>query len=180
MSFIATDGGAHPPDKLAKIAAEQIGALIELNEGSGTPEAIAARRQKPRLILDVADAIEQHYGEIIGHERAALGQQGTGRLAASGDPRAHAEHLAALNAALAAVLGATKGTVFEAHFQIEAVQAVVLGILGTWAATAIDIERDWVARGHTIGADHRASVNPDHNHNDPNVVAWKARRAGEG
>jgi hypothetical protein len=169
--FIATSGGAHPPEKLAKAASEQIGALIEIDETSQSEDARLARRQKPRLILDIANAIEDHHAQIMTAERELLAEKGTPHLSNPIQPDAFT-----LDDAVTAVQACAKGTMFEDAVQTAQAADAIRQIIGSWFATAIDIERDWVAKGHTIGPDHRAQVNPDHNHRDPHVRAWLAAR----
>lgn len=171
MSFIATDGGPHPADKIAAQAARQIGDLIVIDEHSTSESAMAARKQKPRLILDIADAIEQHHADIMADERAALAKS-TARLSAAMTP-----DTAMLDAAVAAVVAAGKSTVFAAGLATPEAKAAIRGVIGNWFVTAIDIERDWVARGHTVGPDGKAQVNPRHKASDPHVAAWNTRRA---
>ena len=175
--FIATDGGPHSADKLAGWAAKQIGDLIQIDDNSTSAQAVAARKQKPRLILDIADAIEEHHAEVQAAERELLATKGTARLSNSLDPRM--DHLDALNNATAAVVACAKGTIFEPGFKGDQIKTAIKGIIGSWFATAIDIERDWVAKGHTVGEDGRAEPNPDHKHRDAHVLAWHARRSGK-
>ena len=174
MSYLATSGGPHPADKLAAQVAQQIGGLIAIDENSGSDDAAAARKQKPRLILDIADAVEKHYADIMAAERAELAK-GPARLSAplnSYTPQA-------LSAAVAAVAAAAKGTVFEPHFATQPVLSAVSSIIEAWFATAVDIERDWVAKGHRVGRDGKAAPNPNHNPSNQHVAAWHARRAGK-
>jgi hypothetical protein len=171
-----TDGGAHPPEKLAYWAAQKIGDLIAIDATSQSDDARRARRELPRLLLDIQDEIEAHHHDVQIEERKLLREVGTARLSQPLDPSKHAPHAETLEDAVATVVNCAKGTVFEPHFQTEQVREAVRGVIGSWFSTAIDIERDWVAKGHTIGPDHRASENPDHDHRDPHVRAWLARR----
>lgn len=172
--FLATNGGPHPADKLAKQVADQIGALIEIADNSASEAAKQARREKPRLILDIADAVEAHHADIMTAERALLAEVGTERLSDAIEPDA-----TFLRDAVAAAVAAAKGTVFEAPFKTEQMRAAIRFIIGSWFATAIDIERDWYAKGHTVTPDGVAQLNPDHLHDCPHVLGWHARRTGK-
>ncbi len=56
-----TNGGDHPADKWAKITAEMIGDLIQVDENSTSSAAISARKALPHFVLDLADALEDHH-----------------------------------------------------------------------------------------------------------------------
>lgn len=172
--FLATNGGPHPADKLAAQVAQQIGGLIVIADNSASEDAKRARREKPRLLLDIADAIEEHHNDIMLFERGMLDKVGTERLSDEIEPDA-----STLAGAIEAVVVCAKDTLFEAAFRTDQFRAAVGSIIGSWFATAIDIERDWVAKGHTVDADGLAAVNPDHLHDCPHVLAWHARRAGK-
>lgn len=179
MSFIATDGGVHPPDKLATACAEQITSLVQIDETSRSDEATLGRRQKKRLVLDIADAIEEHHEAVMKYERECLAEHGTARLSQSGDPSTHEPVKNQIELAAEAVVACAKDTLFEPHFNVDHVRKVVAQIIGSWFATAMDIERDWVAKGHTIAADGKASPNPEHDPKCPHVRLWHTRRAGK-
>lgn len=172
--FLATNGGPHPADKLAAQAAEQIGGLIAIADDSASDDAKRARREKPRLILDIADAIESHHNDIMLFEREILEKVGTERLSDEIVPDAPI-----LEDAVDSVLACAEGTVFASAFGTDQVRAAVGTIINSWFATAIDIERDWFAKGHTIDQVGIATVNPDHPHRCPHVLAWHARRHGK-
>lgn len=179
MAGIATDGGVHPPDKLATACAEQIASLIQIDETSRSDEATLGRRQKKRLVLDIADAIEEHHDAVMKYERECLAEHGTARLSHSLDPSTHEPVKNQIDLAAEAVVACAQDTLFEPHFNIDHVRKTVAQIIGTWFATAMDIERDWVAKGHTIADDGKAEVNHDHDHKCPHVKAWHARRLGK-
>lgn len=174
----ATDGGAHPPEKYAYWAAQAIGGLIKIDPSSQSEEAKRARWEHPRFVLAVQDAVETHHAGVVMYERAKLAED-TAHLSSSLDPRQHESHADALDEAVDAVTACAEGTLFEPHFKTDTTRDAVKAIIGSWFATAMDVERDWVAKGHMIGNDHRAAPNPDHDHRDPHAVAWLARRAGK-
>lgn len=135
---LITNGGPHPSDKWAAVTADHICRLIEIDESSVTPEAIAARKAKPRFELALADALDGHHATVQDHEKGALVEHGVDRYGHPLDPQA--QHM---DEALAAVLAVAKGTPFEDGVASDEFQAAVLAILGSHFATSIDIERKW-------------------------------------
>lgn len=146
--IMITNGGPHPSDKWAETTAEQIVDLIQIDPDSDSPDAKAARLAKPRLKLDIAEALDPHHAGVQAHERGKLEEHGLDRLSHPLVPEAkHIED------ALAAVLAKTKGTPFEAHFADAKVQEVLRHTIGGHFVTSQDIERST-----------HADKNSDHEH----------------
>lgn len=143
VRVMATDGGVHPPDKWAANTAESIGDLIEVKENSDSPNAVAARKAKPRLILNIADVMEDFHANLAKRERAKLAAGGDEALLTPLDPNDGI--IDTLDEAVAAIVKAASSTPFEAHFALPEVQAVVRGIVERDFVLAMDIERSWYA-----------------------------------
>lgn len=139
--ILITNGGPHPADKWAAESAAHIADLIQINEASESPEAVAARKAKPRFELDLADALEGHHKTIQTQERAALDEHGAQRYGHSVDPAEHVPET--VDEAIACVAEVAAGTPFAEHFTKPDTVAVVRSILMQHFATAMQIERSW-------------------------------------
>jgi hypothetical protein len=147
VGIMITDGGPHPADKWASTTAEQIGDLIEIDAKSTSPEAIAARKAKPRFILDLADALEKHHQAHIDHAKSQLAALGI----AFANPTIHsinAPHQGILDAAMSDVTSVANNTPFAAHFNDPNVQKVVRGIVGSHFTSSMHIEKSWAVDRH--------------------------------
>src|SRR4051812_44528638 len=120
VGVISTDGGAHPADKWAAMTANQVVAMVQIDETSASPAAVAARKAKPRLQLAIADAIEPIYVGVLSFERAALTKNGDARLFAPVHPQVHGNLTDEVTEAVAAIQGLTDATPFAAHFRSDA------------------------------------------------------------
>lgn len=143
VGIMITNGGPHPSDKWAAMTAAHIVGLIEIDEGSTSAEAVAARKAKPRLELDLVDILGAFHANVQKRERAALAAEGEGRLLAPLDPNDGIVDTP-LEVAEAVAAAAAK-TPFGAHFALPAVKAVVAKIVDDHFGKAIDIERSWFA-----------------------------------
>lgn len=155
--IMITNGGVHPSDKWAETTAEQIVDLIQVDPDSDSPAAKAARLAKPRLKLDLQEALEPHHDTVQQHERGKIKEHGLERLSHPLTPEAkHIED------ALAAILAKTKDTVFAAHFALPETQTVLRHMIGGHFITSADIERSWHAdrnSGHEHAQAYRKARN---------------------
>lgn len=136
VDILVTNGGAHPADKWAALAAGKISDLIQIDEASGE-SMTAARKAKPRFALAVADAIEPSFSDIFDAEVAAVNN---GTVAVRHAPFSID---AFISPAIAAIVGAAAGTPFADHFSLADVQAVVGKILAQYFIDAANIDRSW-------------------------------------
>lgn len=160
MRIITTNGGAHPPDKWSNMTAQSIGDLIQIDDNSASPEAVAARKAKPRLVMDIAEALESHYADAQDEERSALKAKGDARLTEAVDPAAKT-----VDAMVKAIVAAAKKTPFAAHFAKTETQSVLRSIVTRDLVFAADIERSY-----------HADANPG----SETVKAYRAARAAHG
>lgn len=146
VGVLITDGGPHPADKWANETAESIGDLIQVDQTSNTPAAAAARKAKPRFILDMADRLESFHQSHIDHSKVQLATHGNARV----NPNLHpyAPNPDILNDAVNAVIECSKGTPFEAHFQNFTTRAAVASIIGSHFSSADHIERSYHVDRH--------------------------------
>lgn len=72
VGVLTTDGGPHPADKWASETAAEILTLVKVDDTSTSEEATAARKAKPRLEIDIAEAVEAHHEDNIARERKKL------------------------------------------------------------------------------------------------------------
>lgn len=181
---LSTDGGPHSPDKWAamtakRIVSDMIPAQIMIDddsvhslEGSSHPKIIALRKARDRLELEIRDLVEDHHHAVQRKARADKG------LGIGKDLKATvADHVDVAKVAAAIVALAN-----EAHpglggnFKRDDVAKDLVDRLHMDFGSVIDIERDYRAKGLTVGDDHKARPNPSHNPNDPEVKAWHAIR----
>lgn len=144
-----TNGGSHPPEKVAITCAEQ---LFQIDRGAITdPERLMMAED---LLLAIKKALIPHHRRVQATERGTLKSRGTDHLDAPIDPLADAK------LAFADIRKAAKGTPWEDHFDDPAVEHEVIQTIGNHMATDQHIERQWHC--------HR---NPD----DKRAQAWLGR-----
>lgn len=132
--ILASDGGAHTPEKWALFTAEAIFNLDDMtNVGPWASRLMEARQVQ----LKIALALETHHATQQDGERAALTKTPDDCLASGHDTDT--------DFALAAVLNAIKGSSWEAHYAKPEVQAEVRFVLGCDFATVKHIERLYFA-----------------------------------
>lgn len=149
QTILITDGGAHPPDTWAMATADH---LVHID-----PKAPAARQMAAKkLEMAIAEALIPHHTTVQGAERSALSSVGNAHLLTDIDPSQH------LDAAVAAVVSASVGTPWEAHFADRGVQDVIRGTLANHFASSQHIERSWHC---------------DRNPGSPAAQAWMAVHA---
>lgn len=133
MQILATDFGPHPHDKWALATARM---LVPLEGVKDADRQIAAMR----LQIAVADALSPHHEGVQTVERDGLEANGDDHFADEFDPANH------VPAAIAAVVKASKSTLWEAHFADPEVQKIVGDVIGSHFLTASNIEREWHGR----------------------------------
>lgn len=169
-SILITDGGPHPADKVAEATAGLIADLIqlELNATEGTSLA------KKKFEVAVMEAMLKAHKDAQLHERISLHDKQDKQLDHDCDPMEFAKP------AFDAVIAATKGTVFEPHFQLEHVQSVVMQTILNDIGTSMHTERSWHVDGKHISRrtgkhEPRRGFNP----NSKERQAWLARHRTE-
>lgn len=128
FKIMTTDNGPHPADKWAALTAEAIGDFIVIDEGSNSESAIAARRAKPRFVLDVADTLFDHHN----------GVQDCARADAEHWPHAADDDV---ECAVDAVLKIASATMFAAHFEKQETKEIITQMMREHFAASIEIER---------------------------------------
>ena len=111
-----------------------------------------------RLQATIADLLGPHHQGVHDAERGGLAASGSDHLLTAFDADVHAP------AALATIVGAAKGTEWEAHFADPTVQAIITDTVRNHFNTSAMIERLWHA---------------DRNPADPVATAFKARHHNE-
>lgn len=144
VTLLVTNGGPHPPDKWAALAAGKVADLIQIDEQSDTDAAAVARKAKPRFSLDVADAIEDEFLAVTNAEAERVVN---GLVTSRTDPFDVESYL---DDAVSSVVEASGNTPFSQHFANPAVQQVVRVILKQYFLDAANIQRSWSfdAKGH--------------------------------
>ena len=151
MIILSTDGGPHTADKWAAATAEMLVPLGAIDDG-------ARRTAAMRLQADVADALMPHHQGVADAEANGLAENGSDHLLTDFDSDDYVPD------ALAAVIKAAKGTLWEAHFSESAVQEQIALVLASHFNTGADVARQW-----------HADANPD----CPIAAAYKAERHSE-
>lgn len=136
-SIMITNGGTHPADKQAAMTAQRIMDLIQIDENSNSPEAVTARKAKPRLQLDLADKLEELHEYSRVYELNKLKDKGDARLAKPIDVTGMPEK------AWDAVSALFANSPFAEHFKQPHVQEVVKYIVEGRMESAADDERSW-------------------------------------
>lgn len=158
-----TDGGPHPADKWAVTTANQITGLIEILPTASSGATIA----KAKFGVTVMEILHAAHEATQKAERAKCHADGDKNLVAPLDPSSQ------IDKPLAAIIAATKGTMFEAWGADTVVQGVIRDTIGKDLATTMHVERDWHAKGHHISkntgkSEPRRGFDP----NSPQVKAW--------
>lgn len=142
MQPMITNGGPHPADKWADMTTETILALIQVNEGAASPEAVEARQVKRDLRQVLFDIFMGHHDGVQKGEHRDLA-----KVKKHAEAKAHCAKPLELHpdchAALEEVNAALKATPFAAHFAKPEVQAVLSTIIGQHTADVQHIERRW-------------------------------------
>lgn len=171
VGILKTDGGPHPAEKWAFATATHL-VLVSPNADS------LLQRDAFLLQMKVADAIEKHYTELQKVEADALALHGDDHLATPIDPTPY------IDAALADVVAAAKGSKWEKHFQsterkphesnaflapneeplepYPSVQDVMRTVLATHFATAMHVHRSWHVDKNPDGKNAKAFTAAHH------------------
>lgn len=155
MQIMKTDGGPHPADKWADVTVQAILDLIQIDDGSSSAEAVAARAAKRNLRPVLFDILMAEYDCVQKDERTALVKEGCGRLESA---FAIEDHIAE---AIDSFTEALSITPFAEHFAKPEVMVVIRQIIGQNLHNVIYIERSW-----------HADANPD----APETRAFRARK----
>jgi hypothetical protein len=129
--IMATDGGSHPPDVWAQVTAEHIAPVLPDMSGNQRKLALA-------LQLKIADVLEPHHKRVQDDEKGRLTAD-TAHIMVPPDPEAY------LDKAVADVVAAAAGSLWEANFQKPEFQSLIRLEIGTHFATAQHIEKSWHA-----------------------------------
>lgn len=142
VGVMTTNGGPHPADKWASETAGEIISYVKVDDNADTPEAALVRRAKPRLELDIAEALEDSHRVNILAERAALAIHDTERL--SQPFEVDEDHL---DSGTEAVVSVAKkyGAPFADAFDSDNGRSIVRQALKVHFTTAHDVERGWHA-----------------------------------
>lgn len=119
------NGGVHPPGKWADVTAGRLIQIAETAEGG--------------LVAD-AKALRAKFVEILAHHHGKAQQTARDSIV---EGAAHCHCNAKSGRALDALVAATKGTSFEAHFARPDVQAYVRQAIRDDMGHAMRIEHDW-------------------------------------
>ena len=136
MQVLITNNGPHSPEKWAVATAEHI---CPIDASAMTEDRLLAAK---RLQLAIAEALMPHHAKVQNHERAGLKAKGDDHFDSPLDPSHH------LDDAMVAIIGAARGTPWEAHYAKPDVQAAIRQEVGIHFATAQDIERQHHADRH--------------------------------
>lgn len=137
VDVLVTNGGPHPADKWASLAASKISDLIQVDELSDTDLAAQARRAKPRLAIDLSDTLEPVFVSATQDELARVN---AGSVTGRNDPFQPDSYI---SSAIAAVSAVSATTMFSAHFADPTVVSVVSRIIAELILDAMNIERSW-------------------------------------
>jgi len=134
---LASNGGVHSPDRLAALAVSQISDLIQIDEGSVTAEAVAARKALPLFQIAAANAIEPYIADVYLAEIANVGNNPSLKR---NDPFNVDSFI---TSALADVMATAVGTPFDAPIQshLAEFQSAVGNILAQTFVDAANVQR---------------------------------------
>lgn len=152
VSFLITNGGAHPADKWAEFTADTIvdTLLVDACPDDASDAAIAARAAKRKLRADLFDVLNDHHGRVQRHERGVCAKMKKPADAAAHvlspvDVTPHLSIMDVVNAAFAK-------TPFAEHLAKPEVQDATRAIIAQHTANVMHIERRWHHDRMTKGA----------------------------
>jgi hypothetical protein len=172
VGVLITDGGAHPPDKWARMTAFMIVNHIipkriavgdqEFDiETSAKPEVAALRKARDQFEVQIMDILEQAHQVVQDGERAAIGTNGVRRMIPKPRDASVAEHIEIDKVVAEIVAAAALHPDLSAHFSRDDIKAEVTERLHMDFASVMDIERSQFA---------------DLADSDPDIKAWKTLR----
>lgn len=187
VGVLTTNGGPHPADKWARSTAFMISNhLIVVDEKAVSKDAVAVREARDQLNNRLYALLKPHHDTVQRGERAKIKQLGAARLShplRQSDQvrdKAVAEHVDVAAIMKEIVAAADVHPKIKAHFAKTETQDVIRQQVLRDFASAMDIERDWFARGRVVNDDGVAKENLDFDPRDPNVKAHKSARAKVG
>lgn len=153
---LMTNGGAHPPDKWARMTAFmivnhiipkqiEVGGRLHDLESSAEPKVAALRKARDALEVVVRDIVEAAHEKVQAGERAAVASGGADRLGALERDAAVAEHVSVDDVVRAVTQVASLHPDLLAHFSRDDVRAEVAERLRMDFASVMDIERSLFA-----------------------------------
>ncbi len=132
MTIMLTDGGPHPPEKMA---ANTLSGVIDLVATS--PDALL--REEREFKAKATVVLTRHHGLAQNHERTGIATEGTDRLATNIDTSAHVPD------AVDDLIALAKGTSFAAHFAKPETRAYLEQLLHEHFHRSMWEERSWHA-----------------------------------
>lgn len=183
VGVLTTDGGPHPAEKWARMTAWMLSNhLIDVDEKSSSPRAIAMREARDELNVRLYKVLKAHHVKVQAGERDKLKADGSARLAKplaqteKTRDAAVAEHVD-VDAVVDAVVAESKvhPDVFAHYSKDETKDAIRQQLLRDFTSV-MDVERGWHADGYAIGADNVVRQNLDFDPRHPAVKAFKAAR----
>lgn len=143
VSFMVTNGGAHPADKWAEMTSNTIvdTLLVDGQPDDTSDEATAARMAKRALRAKLFDIFNDHHDGVQKREKFECGKckkphEAAARAIAAIDVTPHMSITDKVFATFAA-------TPFYAHFEKPEVRDTVKAIIAQHTANVIHIERRW-------------------------------------
>lgn len=137
VTLLVTNGGPHPSDKWAALAANKIADLVQIDENSSTELAAAARKSKPRFAIALADVLEPVFDDVMGAERSGVD---AGTITLRHQPFSVD---AFIDGAVRSIADAATETPFSGHYADHDVQFVIRNILKQHFIDAANIQRSW-------------------------------------
>ena len=135
--LLVTNGGPHPADKWASLAAGQVANLISVDEHSNSPAASSARKAKPLFAINCASELEAVFNAAMSDAEAAVVNGSVIVRHAPIDVTPY------FSSAETSVIASAGGTQFAGQFSNSAARAEVDRIVGQYLADAINISRSW-------------------------------------
>lgn len=135
--LMVTNGGPHPADRWASLAAGQVANLISIDENSNSPAAANGRKAKPQFAINCANALEAVFNTAMAD---ATAQVNNGTVTVRHAPIDVSTYL---NSVESAVISSAGGTQFAGQFSNPTARAAVDKVVGQYLADAINISRSW-------------------------------------
>jgi hypothetical protein len=135
--LMVTNGGPHPADRWASLAAGQVANLISVDENSNSPAAASARKSKPQFALNCANALESVFVDAMSDAEAAVNNGSITVRHAPIDVEPY------FNSVESAVISSAGGTQFAGQFSSQSAREAVDKVVGQYLADAINISRSW-------------------------------------
>ncbi|WP_213775112.1 hypothetical protein [Bradyrhizobium sp. dw_78] len=137
VTLLTSNGGPHPADRWAALAAAQVSSLIVIDEDSVTADAATARKAQPVFQIAFANAVEPIFDQVAAAETANVAANPSIKRS---DPYSITSFLPGV---ITAVTGAAANTPFTSHFQDATVQAYIQKMFTQYFLDAANISRSW-------------------------------------